>query len=279
MRISGNNLRIVINKHSVSYIDQGPDDAPVIIFIHGFPFNKSTWSRQLDALKGDYRVIAYDVRGHGNSDAGPVDFSINLFVNDLIEFMNALEIKRSVLCGLSMGGYIALKAVENFPDRFQAIVLCDTNCIADSAETREKRMKTIESIKKHGVEYYADESLKNLFAAESFTTRRDEIATIREIITDASLESLSQTLHAMAGRQETCSKLPGITVPVLIMVGKEDKLTPPSASQSMHEKVKGSVLRIIDQAGHLSNMENPADFNAQLLDFMASLKQTEPDKS
>lgn len=272
MRISGKNLTIIVNKLSVSYSDEGPDDAPVIIFIHGFPFNKSTWSRQLDELKQDYRVIAYDVRGHGNSDAGPVDFSIELFVNDLIEFMNVLEIKQSVLCGLSMGGYITLKAIENFPDRFQAIVLCHTNCIADSAETREKRMKTIESIKENGVEHYAGESLKNLFAAESFTTRKDEIATIREIITNASVESLSQTLHALAGRQETCSKLPEITVPVLIMVGKEDKLTPPSASQSMHEKIKGSVLRIIDQAGHLSNMENPVDFNAQLLDFMASLE-------
>ncbi len=271
MRIAGNDLRIIVNKLSVSYIDEGPDDAPVIIFIHGFPFNKSTWSRQLDVLKRDYRVIAYDVRGHGNSDAGPADFSIELFVNDLIEFMNALEINQSVLCGLSMGGYITLKAVENFPDRFQAIVLCDTNCIADSAETREKRMKTIESINKYGVEHYADESLKNLFAAGSLTTKKDEIATIREIIRNASVESLSQTLLALAGREETCSKLPEISVPVLIMVGKEDKLTPPSASQSMHEKINGSVLSIIDQAGHLSNMENPVDFNAQLLDFMASL--------
>lgn len=272
MRNTGNNLRIIVNKLSVSYIDEGPDDAPVIILIHGFPFDKSTWSKQVDVLKRDYRVIAYDVRGHGNSDTGPVDFSIELFVNDLIEFMNALEIDRSVLCGLSMGGYITLKAIENFPDRFQAIVLCDTNCIADSAETREKRMKTIESIKEHGVEHYAKESLKNLLASESFTTRRDEIAIIREIITNTSVESLSQTLHALAGRQETCSKLTEITVPVLIMVGKDDQLTPPSASQNMHKEIKGSVLSIIDQAGHLSNMENPDDFNAQLLDFLASLK-------
>ena len=102
-------------------------------------------------MKENYRVIAYDVRGHGNSDAGIGDFSIDLFANDLLSFMDELKIDKAMLCGLSMGGYIALNAVENYPDRFDALILSDTTCTADTPEVKEKRMKTIESIKKNGV--------------------------------------------------------------------------------------------------------------------------------
>ena len=148
MRELGYNLKITVNDLTVSYNDDGQDGAPVIIFIHGFPFNKSMWDKQFNALKNNYRVIAYDVRGHGNSDAGTGDFSIELFVKDLLNFMDALKIDKTMLCGLSMGGYIALNAVENFPNRFDALILSDTNCIADIPEVKEKRMKTIASIKK-----------------------------------------------------------------------------------------------------------------------------------
>lgn len=271
MRNPGENIKITVNNQTVSYNDEGPDDAPVIIFIHGFPFDKSTWNRQVEALENNYRVIAYDVRGHGGSDAGKEDFTIELFVSDLLNLMDALKIKKSVLCGLSMGGYIALNAIEKYSKRFNALILCDTNCIADTPEAKVKRIKAIESIQKNGVEEYADESINNLFASESFATMKEEIAGVREIIINTSKESICNTLHALSVRKETCDKLPDIKVPVLIMVGKKDKITPPSAAQLMHEKIKGSILHIIGHAGHLSNMENPYEFNDQLKKFVASV--------
>ena len=123
MSHSGIKIMITVNNLNVSYIDEGVYGSPVIIFIHGFPFNKSMWKMQMEALKDSYRVIAYDVRGHGNSDAGITDFSIDLFVNDLICFMDAMKIDKTMLCGLSMGGYIALNAIENHPERFDALLL------------------------------------------------------------------------------------------------------------------------------------------------------------
>ena len=111
MRCIGNNNNITINNLTVSYSDHGPDDAPVIIFIHGFPLNKSMWNIQVEALKENYRVIAYDIRGHGNSDPGIDEFFIELFVIDLLRLMEKLKIEKSILCGLSLGGYIALNAV------------------------------------------------------------------------------------------------------------------------------------------------------------------------
>jgi 3-oxoadipate enol-lactonase len=265
------NLSISVNDITVSYTDNGNAGYPFLIFIHGFPFNLSMWSVQVQALKDDYHVITYDVRGHGNSDTGKVDFSIELFVNDLISLMDILKIDKTVLCGLSMGGYISLNAILNFPERFDALILTDTQCIADSPETIEKRMKSIEDIRKNGVEKYADESIKNLFSPSSFITRKEEIMEVKKMIINTSEQSLCNTLLALCKRKETCSKLPEIKVPVLIMVGKEDKVTPTAAAKYMNEKIKGSCLSIIKHAGHLSNLENPDEFNSQLKKFVSSV--------
>ena len=271
MRELGNNIKIAVNDLSVSYNDEGKTGDPVIIFIHGFPFNKSMWDKQMEALKHGYRVIAYDVRGHGGSDTGTEDFSIELFATDLLNLMDTLKIDKAMLCGLSMGGYIALNAVENYPDRFDALILSDTTCLADTSEAKEKRIKTIENIRKNGVEKFADESIKNLFARESFSTKKKEIAAVREMIVHTDEESLCKTLRAFYERKETCSKLSDIYVPVLIMVGEEDKITPLAAAQLMQEKIKDSLLSIMEHAGHLINIENPLEFNNQLEEFVSTV--------
>ena len=268
MRSFGNNISIKIDNLCVSYNDSGTDNAETIIFLHGFPLNKSMWDRQADALKNKYRVIAYDIRGHGNSEAGIDEFFIELFVNDLVQLMNALKIDKAVLCGLSMGGYIALSAIAKYPLRFEALVLSDTQCMADTPEAKEKRLKTIEHIKEKGVENYADESLKMLFAPESFITNKEEIISVKEMIINTSKQSLFNTLIALSERKETCSSLQDIEVPVLIMAGKEDKITPPDVARMMHEKIQNSALNIIEHAGHLANMENPDEFNYQLEHFL-----------
>ncbi len=272
MKQAENNFNIKVNDILIRYNDEGPKEAPVIIFIHGFPLNKSLWDKQLKSLKDDYRVIAYDIRGHGNTDLGAIDFSIDLFVNDLLGFMDTLKIEKTIVCGLSMGGYIALNAIQNHPDRFTALILCDTNCKADTIEAKEKRMSTIINIKENGVAKLADDLIPNLFAPESFKTNSEEIATVKEMIVTTSKQSLYNSLHALANRKETCSKLNSIKVPVLILVGEEDKITPPEEAISMQKQIKDSSLQVIPHAGHLSNLENEDEFNSQLIKFMGSLK-------
>lgn len=272
MRMIGNNIKIKVNNINVSYNDEGPEESPIIIFIHGFPLNKSMWDNQAKALKDNYRVIAYDIRGHGNSDVGTSDFSIDLFVNDLLSFMDALNIEKTIICGLSMGGYIALNAIENHPERFNALILSDTNCTADTPEAKEKRMNAIENILENGVDKFANELILNLFSNESFKRNLKEIPVVREMIVNTSTLSLHNSLHALAERKETCEKLSEIKVPVLIIVGKEDKITPPDAARFMQSKIKGSLLRIIEHGGHLSNLENPYEFNYQINKFISSIK-------
>ena len=135
-------------------------------------------------------------------------------------------------------------------------------------------MKAIESIKEKGLEQYAKESLKKLFAPISFSKHIEEIAVVKEMIMKTSEQSLFKTLHALAERKETCTRLHQINVPVLIMVGKEDEITPPEVAMLMHEKIKGSTIHIIDHAGHLSNMENSVEFNNQLTGFLSLIKHT-----
>ena len=171
----------------------------------------------------------------------------------------------------SFTAFHLLNAIENFPERFDALILTDTQCMADSPEAKEKRMKAIENIREHGVEKYADESMKNLFAPESFKSKKDEIDAAREMIVKTSRKSLYNTLHALSERKDTCNKLTEIKIPVLIMVGSEDIITPPASAKLMHEKIDDSILHIISHAGHLSNMENPVEFNDQLKKFVDSV--------
>ena len=273
MQKTGNDIEITVNHLNMSYTDKGPDHAPVIIFIHGFPLNKSMWNKQTEALIDNYRVITYDIRGHGNSETGSEDYSIELFVSDLLGLMDALKIKKAMLCGLSMGGYIALNAILNYPEHFQALLLCDTTCMGDSPEAMENRMNTIESINTFGVKHYASESVKKLFAPESFVTNPNQIAVVKKMITETSTTSLYRTLFALTRRTDTCGKLSEIAVPVLIMVGNEDQITPPSAAMFMHKNIKGSVLKIIGHAGHLSNIENTFEFNNNLVEFVSSVER------
>lgn len=268
MRITGNNIEATINGLKVSYNDRGPDHAPVIIFIHGFPLDKSMWDGQMAALEGTYRVIAYDIRGHGASEAGTAVFSITLFEHDLLCLMETLCVQRATLCGLSMGGYIALHAIEHHSERFDALILSDTQCIADTYEVKSRRINLMDAILEDGVDAYAASSMGHLFAAASLVHKPQVVEQVRAVIAANSSESLCNTLFAIAERRVSCGKLLEIGVPTLILVGAEDSITPPVAARLMHLKIRGSILAEISAAGHLPNLENPTEFNGHLRSFV-----------
>lgn len=259
---------IQVNDIQVSYLEEGTPTGFPLIFIHGFPFNKWMWEKQLHVIKENYRLMAYDVRGHGETQAGTPEFTISQFGDDLIALMDALHIEKAIVAGLSMGGYIALNAVQKHPDRFAGLLLCDTQCGADSAEGKEKRKKTIDFIQRNGLTVYAQESLKNLFAPASLERKMNEVLFIEETILKSKPENICLTLQALADRKDTCSSLKKIKVPVAILVGQEDKVTSPDVAEKMHKSIKGSTIHIIEEAGHLSNLENPEVFNEHVLEFL-----------
>jgi 3-oxoadipate enol-lactonase len=262
----GYNLKTTIHNFNMSYDDVGEGRIPVI-FLHGFPFDKSMWHVQLDHFKPTYRLLSVDIRGFGKSKDEETPLSIDLFGNDLIKFMDNLSIEKAVICGFSMGGYIALDVIKRFPDRFEALILCDTQCIADTAEVKQKRLETIDEIKMNGVTGFNDGFIKKVFHKDSLKTKKELVKQLKSIVYANTPNIICQGLSALAERAETCSGLADINIPTLIICGREDSVTPLAQSEYMHEHIKGSVLKVIDHAGHVSNLEQPVAFNKHLGEF------------
>jgi 3-oxoadipate enol-lactonase len=261
-------MKTSVNGAELYYEDTGKPTGVPIVLIHGFPFSHEMWRPQVEPLQDRFRVIAYDVRGHGRSEVGDGQYTIELFVDDLIGLLDHLKVEEAVLCGLSMSGYIALRAVERNPERCRVLILCDTSSEADTNEAKLRRAASMRTVKRDGVKAYAEAFVKAVFAPESLAEKPEIVAMIRAIIESNSALAIFGTLLALAGRTETTSSLPKFEVPTLILVGELDKLTPPSLSMKMRDNLRNAELHVIPGAAHMSNLENPEEFNGRLLSFL-----------
>ncbi len=252
----------------IAYFEFGPTQGTPLVLIHGFPLSHAMWDAQIKALSTTHRVIAYDIRGFGASDVGTGQASIEFFVDDLMGVLDALKVDKAILCGLSMGGYIALRAVERHPERVERLILCDTRSEADSNEAKVKRAKAVQSIQKDGIEPFAKEFVKGVLAAKTLESKPEIVKILIHQISKNSVVGICGALIAMAARTDTTEALPKIKVPTLILVGEEDKLTPPDSARKMAGLIPQSKLEIIPGAAHMSNLENPDVFNAKIAGFL-----------
>jgi 3-oxoadipate enol-lactonase len=254
------------------YLDLGnPRNLPIIL-IHGMTFDHQMWNHQIQVLKDKYRVIAYDLRGHGLSTVGDGQYTYKMFTDDLIDLMDHLHIKQAVLCGLSMGGVIAIRAYEMNPDRIKALILCDTRSEADSNQTKYWREDSIELIKNKGLDAFTNEFIKTIFTVESIKKQHKSVELIRNVILSSSPKAICAVLLAQAARTDMKHVLPKIKVPTLIMIGENDNFTPYASSETMNNGIINSKLKIISKAGHISNLENKYEFNHNLLEFMKEIE-------
>jgi len=270
MQERGHNLYLTLKGTLVCYDDLGQGEIPVI-FLHGFPFDKSCWHPQMAALQQEHRVMAYDIRGFGKSTTSPEIPSISLYADDLIQFMDQLGIAKAIVCGISMGGYIVLNAVNRFPDKFQAIILCDTQCIADSPETKEKRKESIMQVMSGRLNEFTEQFISKVFNLEAGNHDDGLIATVKHIILSTSPETITGALNALKNREETCTSLNDINIPSLIICGDQDKLTPPEKSEELHRKIADSSYYLVPEAGHLSNLDQPFLFNQRIKLFITKV--------
>jgi 3-oxoadipate enol-lactonase len=261
---------VTIDDVSISYGDNGSAYIP-LIFIHGFPFSRQMWTAQSDGLKDVARVITYDIRGFGKSTRGKQKASIDLYASDLVRLMESLKIEKAVVCGLSMGGYILMNAATRFPERFTGLILCDTQCIADSDENRQKRYDTAAKIKKEGLDDFASGFVKNVFFRETLEKQSEIVDSIMELIRSTDPETVCGALEALAERHETCTALKKVNIPTLIICGKEDTVTPLSQAELLFSTIKDSKLHVIENAGHMSNLEQPEIFNGHVMGFLSGL--------
>ncbi len=262
-------MKANVNGHSLNYFVKGADDGLPVVFIHGFPLSHRMWEPQLEALPHRYRAVAYDVRGHGDSEVGHGQYTVELFVDDLIGLLDHLAVDRAVVCGLSMGGYIALRAVERHPERFRGLVLCDTRSEADTDEAKIKRAGTIAAVRSWGVAAFAEEFVKLVLAPRTIKANPAVVQMTREMITATDPVGVCGTLLALAARTDTTPALPAMNLPALILVGEHDTLTPPTDAQAMARALPEAALHVIPDAAHMSNLENPAAFNERLLAFLS----------
>lgn len=261
-------MKALLPSGAIEYVDGGNRPGMPVVFLHGFPFSHEMWTPQLGPVGQSHRAIAYDIRGHGMSDIGDGQYTIDGHVDDLFAFLDLLSINACVVVGLSMGGYIALRALERDPARFKGAVLCDTKSEADTNEAKVKRFETMKAVKRGGSVEFAEAFARAVFWEGTFTSKPEVVASIKRVIGRTPPLAIAGTLLALASRTDTTPSLDSIGIPTLILVGEHDAVTPPAASRAMHERIPGSHLHLIPAAGHMSNLENPEAFNEKLLAFL-----------
>jgi 3-oxoadipate enol-lactonase len=258
--------------HGIEMAYEEAGNGPAVVLLHGYPFNRSMWREQSEALSRKYRVVAPDLRGHGETTVTGEMATMEQMARDVAALLDELRIERVTLAGLSMGGYVTLAFYRRFPLRVRALVLADTRPQADTEDARRNREEQAEKILKEGMQAIADDFLQKVLTPATIDGKPDVTARVREMILQTDPQGAANALRAMAARPDQTDFLEEILVPTLVLVGSEDKITPPKDSEVMRREIRGSRLEIIEGASHLSNLERPAEFTRALLDFLDALQ-------
>ena len=251
--------------------DEVGSGSPVVL-LHGYPFNRSMWHEQAEALKSTCRIITPDLRGHGDTTVTNDTVTMEEMARDVVALLDELGIERVSLAGLSMGGYVTLALYRRFPLRVRALILADTRPQADTAEARDTREDQARKILDKGMQSIADDFLKKVLTPATLSEKPDAVARVREMILKTDPHGAAAALRGMAVRHDQTEFLEAIFVPTLILVGREDQLTPPEDAELMHREIRGSRLEIIEGAAHLSNIERPAEFTRAVNSFLDALQ-------
>lgn len=255
----------------MAYDEEGRGEAFVVL-LHGFPFDRSMWREQAEVLSPTFRVVAPDLRGLGETPLGDVAAAtMDEMAEDLAALLDALNVERAVLGGLSMGGYVAFEFFRRFPQRVRALVLADTRPQADDDDGKRTREENARKVLREGMRPLVDSMLPKLLSASTRESRPDVVERVSAMMLAVRPEGAASALRGMAVRRDQTELLSRIDVPTLVIVGTEDAITPPSDAEAMAVKIEGSRLVRVEGAAHLSNVERPEEFNRALVDFVSGL--------
>ncbi len=257
----------------LEYDVSGASRSPTLLLVHGFPHDRTLWAPQMHALSGTYRCVAVDLRGFGESSSAP-PYSMDQYADDLAALLDTIGVERAVVAGLSMGGYIAFAMWRRHARRVQGFVLVDTRAGADSDTVRARRREMIALVRAGGVSAIPARLAAAQLGASTRTRQPELESTVLAMARRASDGGVLGALDAMMARPDSADTLATVTVPTLIVVGDEDILAPPLEAEQLHALVSGSRLDVIRGAGHLSNLERPAAFNAVVSAFAATACDT-----
>jgi pimeloyl-ACP methyl ester carboxylesterase len=239
-----------------------------MLMIHGFPLSSSMWEMQLDDLSELVRIIAPDLRGHGFSEAEP-PYSIAQYADDCITLLDSLGVTdKVVVCGLSMGGYVALDIVRRFPDRVAALVLTATRAAPDDDDGKANRDKAIASVAKHGTEPLVKAMLPKLFSPTTLEMSPELGDILEAMMESVPTEGVVGALEAMRDRVDSRPLLSEIDCPTLIIHGVDDQIVPLAEAEAMAAAIPDTELVVLADAGHLPPIEQPEEFNRALARFL-----------
>ncbi|RYZ66519.1 MAG: alpha/beta fold hydrolase, partial [Proteobacteria bacterium] len=243
---------------------------PALVFFHAFPFDAEMWSDQVTLFSEKFYCVAVDLPGFGSSPLPENAFTFEANVDAVLAFLKEAKLEKSIWCGLSMGGYLALRLYERAPEHCRALILCDTKSGADGNEAKLKRAASISQAIANREDFdTAQWKVLTGTAAKQNAELKKRFDTLTK---RTSTRAITAGLTALATRTDTTEGLTKISVPTLILVGAEDQVTPVKEAEALHSAIKGSQLKVISNAGHLSNLENPSEFNAAVSGFLAGLR-------
>jgi non-heme chloroperoxidase len=246
-------------------------DAGNVLLLHAFPVSSQMWEPQLSPLaESGYRVIAPAVYGFESTPSRP-GWSMDDYAHDLARLIEALGWSSATVVGLSMGGYQAMAFYRLYPELTASLVFCDTRASADTPEVLAGRQAFRKAVMEKGAEEASARMLPNFFAKETYASNPALIEKTRESIVRQTPVDISEVMRAIAEREDSTELLTEITCPALIINGMEDTVTPPEVAATMQALIPGSKLELIPEAGHLSNLDQPAIFNGILLEHLQSL--------
>ncbi len=247
-------------------------DGPAVVLLHAFPLDRGMWASQVAALSARYRVHAVDLFGFGRCALPAGGWGVESMADALAGWIVAEKIRTPVVvCGLSMGGYVALAFARRHANHVRALVLADTRAEPDTEDARAARDRAIEAVQQHGSAAQVEAMLPKVLGVTTHAERPGVVSEFRRTGLAQDREAVVAGLIALRDRPDARPGLAAVAVPTLIIVGDEDALTPPSAAESLAAGIRGAKLVVLPAAGHLSNLETPDAFNATVLDFLGSL--------
>ncbi|HQR19910.1 MAG TPA: 3-oxoadipate enol-lactonase [Burkholderiaceae bacterium] len=258
--------KIDTGKVRLAYRIDGPADRPWVVMSHSLACDHSMWDAQMGAL-GGFRVLRFDSRGHGASDAPEGRYTIEDLAGDVLGLLDALRIDRCHFVGLSMGGMIGQQLALQAPERIASLVLADTSSRypASVLPVWDERIALVRS---QGMQAVVQATLERWFTAKFRNEHPQEVARIGALISATPVAGYVGCAHAVP-RINFTARLATIRRPTLVIVGAEDLGTPVAMAEEIAAAIPGAELRIIDAAAHLSNIEQAVRFNQRLGAFLA----------
>jgi 3-oxoadipate enol-lactonase len=261
---------IAVNGVRLAYDDLGK--GPAILFVHGFMFDRTMWRDQVVALEG-WRRIAPDLRGMGMSEAPEGGYGMSVYADDLAALLDAVDVERTVLCGLSMGGYVAFEFLRRYRGRVAALVVLDARAEADTAERKAGRNDMIVRVRNGDARTLAEE-LAPEFLAESASA--DVRRRLETMMRRTPVAGLVGALEAMRDRPDSTPLLQSIAnLPTLLLIGRHDTRTPRASMQAMADQIPDATFTVLSGAGHVPPVESPEETTGALRRFLDGLEANE----